>query len=137
MFDTKSLIQKLEKVGVQPTAQRIAIYQYVMNQGDHPTAEEIKTWADDNFPKMSLATIYNTLRILVEANLLKEFKLPHSSKVVYDNNIREHHHFLDDETGQLIDLDPSLIQLQPKLVREFEVNAVHVLLRGKRRRKSP
>lgn len=134
MFDVKTIAEKLKAAGVQPTAQRIAIYQYIMSKADHPTAEEIKTWADQDFPKLSLATIYNTLNTLVEAKLIKEFKLPHSAKAIYDCNVSYHHHFLDENTGQLIDLDPGLVEIKPKVKRDFIVNDVHVLIRGKRRR---
>ena len=130
---TKSLIGRLEAAGVQPTAQRIAVFQYVMCEADHPTAKAVKAWMDEHFPKMSLATVYNTLRILVKAKLVREFKLPHIGKVVYDRNIKDHHHFLDEETGQLIDLDPDTITVNPRLKRKFRITEAHVLLRGTRR----
>src|SRR5262249_26897232 len=64
---------RLNEHGVQPTAQRIAICRYVLCEADHPTAEDVKKWADANFPKMSLATVYNTLGILVAAGLCVSF----------------------------------------------------------------
>ena len=131
MHDVKSISEKLEAAGVNPTAHRIAIYRYVMSEADHPTADNVKRWTDENFPKLSLATVYNTLKTLVGAKLLKELKLPHIGKVLYDCNVSDHHHFLDEDTGQLIDIDPELVEVRPKLKKGFVVNAVHVLLRGK------
>lgn len=130
---TKFLIGRLEAAGIHPTAQRIAIFQYVMCEGDHPTAEAVKAWMDDHFPKMSLATVYNTLRVLVKAKLVREFKLPHTDKVVYDCNIKEHHHFFDEDTGKLIDLEPDTIIVKPRLKRKYRITGAHVLLRGRRR----
>ena len=132
-INTQSLIQRLQEAGVNPTAQRIAIFQYVTCEGNHPTAEEVKAWVDDHFPKISLATVYNTLRTLVEADLLREFKLPHTSKVVYDNNVTKHHHFLDEDSGQLIDIPIEMIDLKPKMKRDFLIKDIHVLVRGKKR----
>ena len=129
----KNLIEQLQVANVQPTAQRIAIYQYVTCEGDHPTAEDVKAWVDDHFPKISLATVYNTLRTLVDADLLREFKLPHTSKVVYDSNVDKHHHFLDEETGQLFDVGLDMIELNPKLKRQYQINDIQVLVRGKKR----
>ncbi len=129
----KHLIGRLEAAGIQPTAQRIAVFQYVTCEGDHPTAQEVKTWIDKHFPKMSLATVYNTLRIFVKANLVREFKLPHTSKVIYDCNVEEHHHFFDENTGKLIDLDPKTIRLNPALTRKYRIGETHVLLKGTRR----
>ena len=126
---------RLLEVGVHPTAQRIAICRYVLCQAEHPTAEQVKDWADKNFPKLSLATVYNTLHILVQAGLLRELRFPHSEKVIYDNNVSPHHHFLDEESGELFDLPPDEVAVSPKLKSLFEVKQVDVLLRGSLRQK--
>ncbi len=121
---------RLEAAGVHPTAQRIAICRFVLCQADHPTAEQVKDWADKNFPKMSLATVYNTLNILVKAGLLQELRFPHSDKVIYDNNLTPHHHFLDEKSGELYDLEPEEVEVSSKLKRMFQVKEVQVLLKG-------
>lgn len=121
---------RLQAAGVQPTAQRIAICRFVLCQADHPTADEVKDWADKNFPKMSLATVYNTLGILVKAGLLKELRFPHSDKVIYDNNLSHHHHFLDEKSGELFDLEADELEVSAKLKRMFQVKEVQVLLKG-------
>lgn len=118
--------------GIQPTAQRIAICRYVLCEADHPSAEDVKRWADANFPKISLATVYNTLRILVEAGLLRELKLPHSDRTLYDQNVAHHFHFLDEATQQLTDIDPARIQLTHDL-SDLTVTGIDVVFRGRRR----
>lgn len=125
---------RLQAAGVQPTAQRIAICRYVLCQAEHPTAEQVKDWADRNFPKLSLATVYNTLNLLVKAGLLKELRLPHTDKVIYDNNVSPHHHFLDEKTGELFDLDPADVSVAPKLKSGFQVKKVDVLITGSARK---
>lgn len=126
----REIEQKLVSAGVQPTAQRIAICQYVLCEADHPTAEEVKEWADANFPKLSLATVYNTLAVLVKAGLLKELRFPHTDKVVYDDLMTEHHHFLDEATGRIIDIEAGEVEVTPKLPKKFKVKRVDVLIRG-------
>jgi Fur family iron response transcriptional regulator len=121
---------RLLAAGVQPTAQRIAICRYVLCSADHPTADQVKDWADRNFPKLSLATVYNTLGLLVRAGLLKELRFPHSEKVVYDNNISPHYHFLDEKTGELFDVGQDEVEISPKLKAMFQVKGVEVLLKG-------
>jgi Fur family iron response transcriptional regulator len=121
---------RLKEAGVQPTAQRIAICRFVLCQADHPTADQVKDWADKNFPKMSLATVYNTLNLLVKAGLLHELRLPHSDKVIYDNNLSPHHHFLDEKSGELFDLSQEDVEVSTKLKKQFQVSQVQVLLRG-------
>jgi Fe2+ or Zn2+ uptake regulation protein len=122
--------ERLRSAGVNPTAQRIAICQYVLCQADHPTAEQVKSWADKNFPKISLATVYNTLGTLVKAGLLKELKLPHSESVIYDDRVSDHHHFLDEASGELIDILPEQIEVTTKLKKNFKITGVDVLIRG-------
>lgn len=122
--------QQLKKVGINPTAQRLAVCRYVLCEADHPTAEEVKNWVDQNFPKMSLATVYNTLNTLVEAGLLRELKFPHSDKSVYDDNVHDHYHFLDEKTGELIDIDPAEVQVSHQLKKNFRVKGFDLLIRG-------
>lgn len=123
----RALIEK----GIQPTAQRIAIGRFVLCEADHPTADDVKSWADENFPKMSLATVYNTLGSLVEAGLLREVKMPHSDKVFYDNNVNKHYHFVDKDSGKIFDIDPNDVELQTKLKKKFKVTDVSIIFTGK------
>lgn len=122
----------LRKAAINPTAQRIAICRHVLCEADHPTAEAVKLWADQNFPKMSLATVYNTLRILVDAGLIKELKLPHSESLHYDPNVRDHVHFVDETTGEIIDLPSESINLTTDLGPDYQIHGVDVLIRGTR-----
>ena len=123
----------LQQAGIHPTAQRIAICQYVFCEADHPTADQIKEWADRNFPKMSRATVYNTVKTLVDAGILSEFKFPHSDAAIYDRNTSIHYHFLDERTGELIDLTPEEVKVDLKLKSKFKVKGILVLLKGTKR----
>ncbi len=125
----EQIASRLEAVGVQPTAQRIAICRYVLCEADHPTADDVKIWADQNFPKMSLATVYNTLNTLVEAKLLKEFKFPHSEKVIYDNNVEKHFHFIDEKTGEVHDIFPEQVDIHFK-GKKFKVDDIEIIFKG-------
>lgn len=123
----------LLKAGVSPTAQRIAICRYVLCEADHPTAEQVKTWVDKNFPKMSMATVYNTLGILVKAGLLQELKLPHIGSSVYDSNLDQHFHFVDEASGQVLDLDPAKVQISLDLGSGFDIRQMDLIVRGSKR----
>ena len=126
----REIEQLLRDAGIQPTAQRIAIYRYVLCEADHPTAEDVKHWADENFPKVSLATVYNTLATFVKADLLKEFRFPGSGKVIYDSNTSDHFHFIDEGKERIIDLAPEDVEL--KLCRDdLDVSDVNIVFTGK------
>ena len=121
---------RLKEKGVQPTLQRISICQYVLCEADHPTAEDVHAWAEKNLAKISLATIYNTLNTLVAAGLLKEFRFAHTDKVIYDNNIESHYHFLDEKTQRLFDIDVDQVKLSSDLEKNFKVKELDVLITG-------
>lgn len=127
---TEEIENRLRAAGVQPTLQRISICQYVLCDADHPTAEEVHAWADKNLAKISLATVYNTLNTLVEAGLLREFKFSHSDKVIYDNNLDDHAHFLDEKTGQLFDIHKENIKVGLQLANNFKVEGYDLLIKG-------
>ncbi|MGZ5279198.1 MAG: Fur family transcriptional regulator [Pseudobdellovibrionaceae bacterium] len=127
---TQEIENRLKTAGVQPTLQRIAICQFVLCEADHPTAEEVHTWAEKNLAKISLATVYNTLNVLVTAGLLKEFKFQHQDKVIYDDNMEEHFHFLDEKSGQLYDVHKDDVKLSLELEKKFKVSGFDLLLKG-------
>ena len=127
---TAQITERLREAKLRPTAQRVAVCRFVLCQADHPTAETVKKWADDNFSKMSLATVYNTLGSLVKAGLLREFRFPHSDSVVYDDNLSEHHHFLDVRTGVIEDIPADAIKVRADLSGKYTLHSIQVILRG-------
>lgn len=122
---------KLQEAGVQPTLQRISICRYVLCEAEHPTAEEVKDWAEGHLDKISQATIYNTLGTLVDAGLLRALRLPHSDKVIYDNNLNDHHHFLDEETGKVYDVPAAEVDVKMRLPRKFKAHTMDIFIKGK------
>lgn len=130
---TQELAERLTGAGIQPTAQRLAIFRYVATEADHPTAEDVKRWMDRNFPKVSLATVYNTLNLLVQAGQLRAFRFPHTDKMVYDHNTAHHYHFLDEESGELLDIPEDRIEVRHDLGAGYDVHGVQVVLHGRRR----
>lgn len=127
---TKEIENLLKQKGIQPTAQRIAVCKYVLCEAEHTTVDEVKEWADNNFPKISLATVYNTLNVLVESGLIKALKLSHSDKVIYDNNTKNHYHFLDEATGKIYDIAPNQISLSYNLEPNFMINDCELIIKG-------
>ena len=127
---TQEIEGRLKAAGVQPTIQRIAICQYILCEADHPTAEQVHAWAEKNLAKISLATVYNTLKALVEACILREFKFSHLDKVIYDNNIEEHFHFLDEKTGELFDIGKGDFKITANLSRKYKIKSYDILIKG-------
>ena len=121
---------RLKQKGLQPTLQRVGIGQFVLCSDEHPTADEVHAWAEKNLGKVSLATVYNTLKSLVGVGLLREFRFGHSEKTVFDPNVEEHHHFVDERTGRLHDVPLHSISLKSQLGPEFRVKNYEILIKG-------
>lgn len=130
-LSSEDIIILLKQAGLSSTSQRIGLCRYILCEARHPTVEDIRTWAQNNGIKASLATIYNTLHALCDAKLIKDLRFPHLDKVIYDNNVSSHHHFLDEESGKIIDIDQKDFNFSSHLSDAFEVHDVDVLIRGK------
>jgi Fur family iron response transcriptional regulator len=87
------------------------------------------------FPQVSRATVYNTLNLFVETGLLRQFVLT-EGRVVFDPRIENHHHFIDEDSGEIHDVawDALRVSNVPKL-NGFEVREYQVVMRGKRIRR--
>ena len=126
--------KKLRKAGLRPTKQRMIIANILLNGVNrHFTAENLQNEINSSGNSMSIATIYNCLKKFRNCGLIKQVE---SSKetAIFDTNIDQHHHFLDEETGQLIDIENEEINLfkLPKIPEGYMNSGVEVLIKLKR-----
>jgi Fur family iron response transcriptional regulator len=123
----------LEAHGIAPSAQRMAVAEYVLNSDEHPSADLVWKRVIARFPYVSRATVYNTLNLLVEKGLLRTLNLAEDS-VVFDPNVDTHHHFIDEETGAIHDVPWDKVQVcNIEALRGFEVRDYQVVMRGVRK----
>ncbi len=121
----------LREHGIQPSAQRVAVADYVLNTCDHPSAERVASKVRKRFPIISRATVYNTLNVLVKKSLLRQFVLD-DGKTVFDANVGNHHHFVDEESGRIHDIPwESLGVSKLESLKGFEVKEYQVVVRGR------
>lgn len=126
-------IELLRRFGVQATPQRIAVVDSVLKRAAHPTADEVLAGAKRVCPTVSRATVYNTLKLLVENGLLKTQVLREGT-VVYDTITSKHHHFIDDETGAIYDIPwETLLVNGGEHLKDFEVREYQVIVRGRKK----
>ncbi|MBP1930259.1 Fur family transcriptional regulator [Ammoniphilus resinae] len=95
-------IEKLRNNGVRLTPQRYAILSYLMGTTSHPTADEIYRELEDNFPNMSVATIYNNLKLFKEAGLVRELTFGDASSR-FDGNTTDHYHCICVSCQRIVD----------------------------------
>lgn len=127
--------QLLRERGIQPSAQRIAVADYVLDTVEHPCADEVWSRVGERVPMLSRATVYNTLNLFVEKGLLRELILA-EGKTVFDPNTSPHHHFVDDQTGAIHDIPWNAVRISKvENLEGYEVREYSLVLRGRRTRK--
>lgn len=71
-MNTEQIISKFHERGLSATPQRLAICEYVLSSKEHPTVDQAYKAVKKRHPTISLATIYQTLHLLVDLGLLQE-----------------------------------------------------------------
>ena len=113
MNQKNEIINKLRSSGLRPTRQRILIAKNLFdrNRTFHFTVESLdKKINKKGNEKVSLATIYNTVEAFNNAGYLKEI-LTSKNKSYYDTNIKSHHHFYDEGSKELTDINYNQVKL--------------------------
>ena len=114
------------------TPQRDAVFQVIREREDHPTASDIFEAARRRLPGISYATVYNSLRYLKEAGLVREICFGDSASR-YDRETERHDHAICDCCGKLVDFHlPETAALMQAAARKskFKAQSVHLTLRG-------
>jgi Fe2+ or Zn2+ uptake regulation protein len=126
----QATIELLEQHGIKPSAQRLAVANYVLHTEEHPTADRVWAEAKRCCPMVSRATVYNTLNLMVEKGLLRQYAM-HEGRVVFDPNTASHHHFIDEKSGKIFDVPWDQLDVQRiKELGQFEVRDYQVVMRG-------
>ena len=128
-------ISILRQCGIQPTPQRMAVVECVLASKTHPTADDVLISARKKCPTVSRATVYNTLNLLVEKGLIG-MQTIREGAVVFDPNVQKHHHFIDEDTGEIYDIPWDQLEVKGKgKLKNFEIFEFQVIMRGRRKTK--
>jgi len=125
-MNAEAIKRSLADGGLRSTPQRYAVMAFLMKQPGHPTAAEIFKAVNRLDPRSSRATIYNNLRDLVKAGLVREVSME-GRAARFDAKGTRHHHFICDRCGNVEDVDwyevprPAAATLGKRVVRECEL----------------
>jgi len=126
----------LSGAGLRPTRQRIVLASLLVGDGHdrHVTAESLFEAAQASGEKVSLATVYNTLKAFCEAGLLREIVVD-GSKSYFDTNMTDHPHFFWEDRSELTDAPPEELEIArlPEAPAGAEISKVDVVIRLRRR----
>ncbi|HZC21741.1 MAG TPA: transcriptional repressor [Candidatus Binatia bacterium] len=111
------------KHGLAVTHQRQVVYEAVTAAHGHYSPEDIYAAVRRRIPAISLATVYNNLRLFVERGLLREVS-PHASTLLVDGNLEPHHHLVCTRCKSVQDIDGDFIdfkRLSPHIPQGFDL----------------
>ena len=115
-----SLLQRSEARGLRLTEQRRVVARVIESAEDHPDVEELHARAAALDPRISIATVYRTVKLFEEAGLLERLEFG-DGRARYEDAQRDHHdHLIDMTTGEVIEFhDPEIERLKEAIARRL------------------
>ena len=89
---------------IKYSRQREAIKKFLMTRRDHPTADVVYSSVRDEFPNISLGTVYRNLTLLADRGEISRLRLGDGADH-FDADTSPHYHFVCTDCGKVIDLD--------------------------------
>lgn len=121
--------ERLATSGLRLTPQRQRVYNVLLEERDHPTAERIFMRAKKDMPDISMATVYNCLDALVKCGLAKQVNVERGASR-FCPNMHEHLHFQCEACGGIFDIDLDKARQAIPLPRGFKAIQFDVSIRG-------
>ena len=118
--NSMTILQRCEAAGLRMTDQRRVIVQVLEDAHDHPYVEELYARAAAVDPRISLATVYRTVKLFEETGILDKHDFG-DGRARYETADRDHHdHLINVQTGEVIEfVDPEIEALQEKIATKL------------------
>ena len=125
-----SAINKLEKNGIRATKQRRVLAKLIFDKGKrHISAENLFDEVKKEERKISIATVYNTLKQFTSLGLIREIVVD-QNKSLYCNNNQSHYHLYIEDEGKVIDIPTKNIDLNiPSIPACLQLHNIDVIVR--------
>ena len=116
----KTISERCKSVGIRMTGQRRLIINVLENSRDHPDVETLFERANKIDDKVSIATVYRTVKILKNAGILEKLEF-NDGRSRFEDAVRKHHdHLIDLDTGKVIEfIDEEIEHIQKKIANKL------------------
>lgn len=123
--------ERLSDHSIKPSAQRIAIMEYLMHHPTHPSVDTIHSALVGKLPTLSKTTVYNTLRLFVEQGAVSMLTID-GREANFDAEIHPHAHFRCNHCGRIFDLpeDEQALLACTRLAEGMQVESHSLYLHG-------
>jgi Fur family peroxide stress response transcriptional regulator len=131
-FNLDNFIAACKNRGLNVTLPRIAIYKSLSQQKGHPSAEDVYQTVKKEHPNISLATVYKTLEMLAENELIAKVT-PLHDMARYDCNSHFHHHFVCVQCNTIVDIEDNALNhltVPSELDKSYIVHGYRVQFEG-------
>jgi len=123
-------INTLEKNGIRATKQRRVLAKIIFDKGKrHISAENLFDEVKKEERKISMATVYNTLKQFTSLGLIREIVVD-QNKSLYCNNNQSHYHLYIEDEGKIVDIPTKNINLNiPSMPACLQLHNIDVIVR--------
>ena len=136
------MMSRIEKLcverGLKMTEQRRVIGRVLSEASDHPDVEEIYRRSAALDPKISIATVYRTMRLLEDAGVIEKLDLRDGRARYEENRDEHHHHLIDVKTGEVIEFkNEELERIKAQIAKDlgYDIIGDRLELYGVKRKK--
>ena len=114
----QDVLKHLREKGVRITETRKAVIDFIIQSHDHPSADMIYQALLPAFPNMSLATVYNNLKVLIDEGFVSELKVRNDTTTYYDFMGHQHLNVICEKCGRIADMDLDLPDVQQEAAEQ-------------------
>lgn len=125
----KNISDMLAEKGIRPSHQRIKIMEYLIKNKCHPTVDMIYSDLHEEIPTLSKTTVYNTLNLFIDAQLVRVLSID-GIESKYDINIKNHGHFLCESCKEIFDFPIYFDSFIDNQLDNFKINEKNVYFKG-------
>ncbi len=129
MINSVGLLESLSTKNIKPSYPRIKILEYLINNHTHPTVDEIYLALVEEMPTLSKTTVYNTLKLFLDHELIKSISIENNESR-YDAAIHTHGHFKCESCGNIYDFDLNVDDFLTGDLHGFTINEKSIYFKG-------
>lgn len=119
----------LKERNINLSYQRLRVLEYLTKNRNHPTVEQIFTGLQKEITTLSKTTVYNTLRILAEAGLVRVINIE-DNEIRYDIEVENHGHFKCEACGTIYNFNIDIDSMTSADLRDFKINDKNIYFKG-------
>ena len=125
----EDLKQELKNKNINLSHQRLKVLEYLTKNHCHPTVEQIFTDLQKDISTLSKTTVYNALRALADAGLVRVITIE-DNETRYDIDVENHGHFKCEACGTIYDFMIDIDRLSPSDLKDFKISDKNVYFKG-------